>query len=316
MRRGLLALLALLGASSIASAQVQFVPPPGLTIQTAAAARVSPDDVVTRLMTFDHNNDGRVAIGELSERMRPLVARGDRNGDEALDRAELQALAVAPLAEAPAQTGRVFARQGGYSFGDDAGLSSKTHIEGALEDLRLASDTKERALPIIRRYVDQVETAAMTELTRRLEALMSLEQVVTLTNALKNPERQLTQRSANGEARVIRMTVGGDLKRRVEGLGLVPENNLKAQKAIDDLKSRLRLGSEADRAQLLVQLKDVLSPEEREDYGAALARRPVVASGPQVFAFNDVVRRAQETFGVVKPAVLIEPRAPVTIISR
>jgi len=87
MRRGLLALLALLGASSIASAQVQFVPPPGLTIQTAAAARVSPDDVVTRLMTFDHNNDGRVAIGELSERMRPLVARGDRNGDEALDRA-------------------------------------------------------------------------------------------------------------------------------------------------------------------------------------------------------------------------------------
>jgi hypothetical protein len=65
-----------------------------------------------------------------------------------------------------------------------------------------------------------------------------------------------------------------------------------------------------------VQLKDVLSPEEREDYGAALARRPVVASGPQVFAFNDVVRRAQETFGVVKPAVLIEPRAPVTIISR
>jgi hypothetical protein len=316
MRRGLLALLALLGASSIASAQVQFVPPPGLTIQTAAAARVSPDDVVTRLMTFDHNNDGRVAIGELSERMRPLVARGDRNGDEALDRAELQALAVAPRAEAPAQTGRAFARQGGYSFGDDVGLSSKTHIEGALEDLRLASDTKERALPIIRRYVDQVETAAMTELTSRLEALMSLEQVVTLTTALKNPERQLTQRSANGETRVIRMTVGGDLKRRVEGMGLVPENNLKAQKAIDDFKSRLRLGSEADRAQLLVQLKDVLSPEEREDYGAALARRPVVASGPQVFAFNDVVRRAQETFGVVRPAVLIEPRAPVTIISR
>ena len=301
MRRGLLGLLALLGASSIASAQVQFVPPPGLTIQTAAAAKVSPDDVVTRLMTFDHNNDGRVAIGELSERMRPLVARGDRNGDEALDRAELKTLAVAP-----AQTGRVVARQGGYSFGDDVGLSSKTHIEGALEDLRLASDKKERALPIIRRFIDQVETAAMTELTSRLEALMSFEQVVTLTTALKNPERQLTQRSANGEARVIRMTVGGDLKRRVEGMGLVPENNVKAQKAIDDFKLRLRLGSETDRAQLLVQLKDVLSPEEREDYGAALARRPVVASGPQVFAFNDVVRRVQETFGAVKPAVFIE----------
>jgi hypothetical protein len=316
MRRGLLALLALLGASSIASAQVQFVTPPGSTIETAAAAKVSPDDVVTRLMTFDHNNDGRVAIGELSERMRPLVARGDRNGDEALDRAELQALAVAPLAEPPTQTGRVFARQGGYSFGDDVGLSSKTHIEGALEDLRLASDTKERALPIIRRYVEQVEIAAMSELTSRLEALMSLEQVVTLTSALKNPERQLTLRSANGEARVIRMTVGGDLKRRVEGMGLVPENNLKAQKAIDDFKLRLRLGSAADRAQLLVQLQDVLGPEEREDYGAALARRPVVANGPQVFAVNDVVRRAQETFGAVKPAVLIEPRAPVTIISR
>jgi len=37
MRRGLLALLALIGASSMGSAQAQFVPPPGLTIQTTTA---------------------------------------------------------------------------------------------------------------------------------------------------------------------------------------------------------------------------------------------------------------------------------------
>jgi len=316
MRRGLLALLALLGASSIASAQVQFVPPPGLTIQTAAAARVSPDDVVTRLMTFDHNNDGRVAIGELSERMRPLVARGDRNGDEALDRAELQALAVAPLAEAPAQTGRVFARQGGYSFGDDAGLSSRTHIEGALEDLRLASDRKDRALPIVRAYADTVEQAAKSALISQMEPLLSPQQFLTFTGLLNADEgRQLTVRSNEGTRQVF-LNVRGDLARRVEAMRLAAPADEQARKAIDEFKTRTRLGNELDRAGLRAQLKEILSAEELDDFGAALGRRPVVANGPSVFALNEAVMRVREAINVVKPAVLIEQQAPVTIIAR
>jgi len=321
MRRCFLALLALLGASAIASAQAQFVPPPGLTLQVSAATKVSPDDVVTRLMTFDHNNDGRVAIGELSERMRPVVARGDTNGDGALDRNELQALAVAPLSVAPVQAGRVFGQAGGYSFGDDAGLSSRTHIEGALEDLRLASDKKERALPIVRAYVDTVEQAAKAELSNQMEPLLSAQQLAAFTNALNaGPSRQFTLRTNTGESQVIRMNTGGaDLSRRVDALnmGLSASQNDQVHKAIEQFKTRIRLGEESDRSGLLAQLKEILSDEERDNYGAALSRRPVVANGPSFIALNnDVVMRNRQIIDVVRPAVLIEQRTPVGTVTR
>jgi|SRR5687767_2334154 len=317
MRRGLLALLALIGASSMGSAQAQFVPPPGLTIQTttAAAAKVSADAVVTRLMTFDHNNDGRVTIGELSERMHPVVARGDKNGDGALDRLELQALAVAPLS-VPTQRGRGFG-PGGYSFGDDAGLSSRTHIEGALEDLRLASDKKDRALPIVRAYVDTVEQAAKADLLSQMERLLSPEQLIVVSTVLNaDQHRQLTFKTTTGDRQVFVMNARGDLAARVDAMHLGAPKDEQARKAIDQFKTRIRLGNEPDRSALLAQLQDILSDEERDNYGAALARRPVVANGPSFFALNDAVIRTREFINVVKPAVLIEQQTPVTIISR
>jgi hypothetical protein len=328
MRRGFLAVLVLLGGSSLASAQVQFVPP-GSTIQGASAAKVSPDEVVTRLMTFDHNNDGRVSIGELSERMRPVVARGDKNGDGALDRSELQALAVAPLSAVPPQNRRVFGQAGGYSFGDDAGLSSRTHIEGALEDLRLASDKKDRALPVVRAYVDTVEKVATADLISQMEPLLSPQQFLSFTTDLNTDQRrQVMLKTDTGERRVIApgraidvssgfvMNGRGDVARRVEAMKLDAPKDEQARKAIELFKSRLRLGTEPERSGLLAQLKDILNDEERDNYGAALARRPVVANGPQFFALNDVVIRAREIIDVVRPAVLIEQRTPVGTVSR
>src|SRR5688572_21493227 len=94
MRRGLLTLLALVGASSPAWAQAQVFSAVGVR---ETSLKVSADEVVARIMTFDQNNDGRVGVAELSERMRPLVARGDKDGDEALDGAEVRALAVTPV---------------------------------------------------------------------------------------------------------------------------------------------------------------------------------------------------------------------------
>ena len=99
----------------------------------------------------------------------------------------------------------------------------------------------------------------------------------------------------------------GDLTRRVEAMRLVAPMDEEARKAIDQFKTRTRLGNELDRAGLLAELKEILSNEELENYGAALGRRPVVANGPSsVLAFNDVVRRVQESVGGVKPAVLID----------
>jgi hypothetical protein len=312
MRRGLLAVLALLGGSSMAWAQVQFVS--GITTKAdTQQTKVSPDEMVTRLMTFDQNHDGRVAIGELSERMRPVVARGDTNGDGALDRAEIQALAVAP--PAPMQTGRVFARQGGYSFGDDAGLSSKSHIEGALDDLRLTADKKERTLPIVRTYVDMVEHAATADLISQMEPLLSLEQLAAFTTALNQKPRQMTLRANTGDSRVFVMNAGSDLAGRVDAMQLGAPRNEQARNAIEQFKTRIRLGNEPERAGLLARLKNLLNDEELDNYRAALERRPVVANGPQFVAFNDVVLR-NRIIDVVKPAVLIEQRTPVGTVSR
>jgi len=301
MRRGLLTLLALVGASSPAWAQNQFFS----VAEAPASVKVSADEVVARIMTFDQNNDGRVGVAELSERMRPLVARGDKDGDEALDRNEVLALAVAPVP----QTIRIFGGSGGYSFGDEAGLSSRMHIEGALDDLRLTSVSKDRALPIVRSYVEHVENTARANLLSQMETLLSPEQLVVVTRALDQQPHQISLRINTGEGqRVIRMAPGlGNLTRQLERMGLGAAKSEQARAAVERYKSRIRLGSEQERAELMARLNDVLTSEELENYNAALQRRPVVANQFN-FAMNlhQTATALQEVSGRVTPAVLIE----------
>jgi len=306
MRRGLLALLVLLGSSSVAFAQGrQLITQSGTA---PATTRLGTDEVVARIMTFDQNSDGRVAIGELSERMRPMVARGDMNGDGALDLSEVRALAVAPLA-APPKQGRVLVGQGGYSFGDDAGLSSRTHVEGTLEDLRLASEKKERALPILRAYVDMVEHAAKEDLISQMEPLLSPQQFTVFTTALNaDQRRQVTFGTNTGNIQMFITSPGGDVGRRIEAMKLATPNSEQASKAIEQFKTRIRLGTEADRTMVLAQLKNVLDDEELDNFRAALERRPVVANAVSSVASNAM--QVRDIIDVVRPAVLIERQFP------
>jgi hypothetical protein len=101
----------------------------------------SPAIVIARLMTFDRDNDGRLVKSELPERMQNLLA-GDSSGDQALDRDEILAMArPAPPAPVAAATVTGFRGGGGgsYTFGDQVSLSTRSHVEGALDDLKLTS---------------------------------------------------------------------------------------------------------------------------------------------------------------------------------
>src|SRR5579883_135996 len=77
-------LVAALLAASIAQAQRPGGPRGG-----------DPDDLVTRMMAFDENKDGKLTRGEITDdRLHRLFDRADANKDGSVTREELTALAV------------------------------------------------------------------------------------------------------------------------------------------------------------------------------------------------------------------------------
>ncbi|HET9358382.1 MAG TPA: hypothetical protein VFO58_01470, partial [Vicinamibacterales bacterium] len=181
MRRISIVLLTLICFTTIASAQNPVV----VTVTGApggsglVVSLVSADDIVARLMSFDSDRDGKVTVSELPERMQALVARGDVSGDGTLDDAE-----IAKLAKSPAQDARAFFTSGGYTFGDQVGLSSRAHVEGAIEDLRLPSATREQALDAAQWFMDGLETDAAADLLSELKPLLTTEQITAFKAAL------------------------------------------------------------------------------------------------------------------------------------
>src|SRR5688572_12818856 len=106
------AALAIVIASAAAAAAQEILPTVRminsgnqLILQQALQARLSADDVLARVMSFDRDRDGKVATGELSERMQNLVGRGDRSGDGALDESEIRLLATSQQFAARALSG-------------------------------------------------------------------------------------------------------------------------------------------------------------------------------------------------------------------
>ena len=71
---------------------------------TVPTFRVSVESVVAHVLKFDVDGDGRLRAKELPERMIPLIGRGDRNGDQALDAGEVAAVVRNPI---PQGRGRI-----------------------------------------------------------------------------------------------------------------------------------------------------------------------------------------------------------------
>jgi hypothetical protein len=71
---------------------------------------------------------------------------------------------------------------------------------------------------------------------------------------------------------------GMDLGRRIEMFNLPTANRREAMAALERFNAKLRLVDE-DRSALLKQLRSVLTDEERDNFRAALERRPLVKAG-------------------------------------
>jgi hypothetical protein len=294
MRRSFLMTLTILVLVLAVRAGAQFASPPlALTTASVPAVTVTPDLVVTRLMSFDRDGDGLVARDELPERMQDVLTRGDVSNDQALDRDEVRKLATRPAAQVAA---RGF-QPGVYGFGGTT-FDTRLHIEGAIDDLRLASETRQKALEIASRFKTVSAAEAKAAMLATMSSLLTAEQLEDFTASLdgrshvvaafKN-EGGVTFFGANADDVAtqklktfsVRLVGAVDPMMHIEKLDLAPAPKQRAVAAIQQFK--MAQGgqlTEADRAALVDAMQGILADEQRADLRAALDRRPIVKQTP------------------------------------
>jgi hypothetical protein len=293
-----------------ASAPAQTI---GVTVATdVTTSAASIDDVVFRLMSFDRNNDGSIAEDELIDRMRHLVARGDADGSRALDRAEIRTLAGNPPASDPATMPFL---SPGYAFGSEVGLTSRAHIEGAIDDLRLPADVEVEALARARSFVDRLEADAQDDLLNTMEGVLPAARFLDFSAAVSaerergaSVARVVLSRAGGGVHSVrftavaghLRTTPRSRLEGRIEQYGLAPTQDRQARAAIERFNAAFRPG-EIEWSPLLSELKGNLSGEQRQDLGAALDRQPIVRT--QALLFTKLVGDMRTTLEAEKADV-------------
>jgi len=274
------------------------------TVAIPPPTQMTPDTVVARLMTFDTNHDGKVARAELPERMQPLLSRGNVNDDDALDPAELRRLAQAPppLVNARVQPGRYGFIDEGFQF------DSKLHIDGALDDLRLAGSTREKAFEIARGFQEGRTARSSADLMATMSRLLSPAQLAEFKDAFDRkpvgvPAIQVggvtffgaTPQEAIGQRKIVSHVIvtGFEPARVIQRAELSDGARQEAMKAVDEYHTRLsgRL-VDSERHALLDQLRGVLDDQQRDDLRAALERRPLAkqGSGQLVFSVHETVR--------------------------
>ena len=247
----------------------------------AKAPQATPDAMVARLMSFDRNHDGLVARDELPERMQPLLTRIEVfTTGGGLDEKEIRRLAENPVATPQ----RFVVQAGHYGFGDDNGFDTRLHIESAIEDLRLAGATRDKALEIGRQFSDESKAQARAELIATVTPLLTDQQLTQVVAAL-DLKASFKQAGEVDAARLAMMNaLVQQMERQVQrrqltaaiaGFSLEPEPSRQATAAVEQFIARDRL-SDADRTALIGRMGDLLSVQERDDLRAALERRPII----------------------------------------
>jgi hypothetical protein len=235
---------------------------------SAVDPRGDVDTVVARLMTFDRNNDGKVAIEELPERMRTLLT----SGSQPLDREALRSLAT----QSRQQT--IFGGLSGsrYGFGDvgfPSGDTTSSLIEGAIDDLRLPAPERERALAIGQQFVDTMKAHATAALLATVTPVLSPTQLQAFRADLaRKIERHTIETPDGGHATLI---LRPNLELALRSYGLSSSQLLQAIPSLQTYEESLRF-DDRRRATFLARMRSVLSADDLTDLEAALQRRPLV----------------------------------------
>jgi EF hand len=154
-------------------------------------AGVTVDQIVERILSFDKNNDGKITLDELPERMQHLIALGDTNKDGALDKEEIRKLAVTleSLVGLANPGGR-----GGFlaALGDrpprPAGGPRGREIQRTLDELELKGKTRDRAELLLRAHEDKLRTfeqANRAELVSQMKDVLNEKDYQAFKSALE-----------------------------------------------------------------------------------------------------------------------------------
>jgi hypothetical protein len=282
-----LALVAL-GLSAPAHAQQQL--PSNVFIVTGNLG-ANPEIVVARLMAFDRNHDGFITRAELPERMQPLLDKAASN--QAIDATQIRRIALTPAPNS--QFGGLQA--GHYGFGDFNNFDTRLHIDGAIDDLRLASDVSARAKSMAYDVQATASERARTHLLSTMETILTAQQFENFkasvdgqfitVQALKDGDVTVFGATPEEAARLqkvvevkLRTTGIANLSNVIANYHLTGESLDKANAEIEqfNLHRTGRLSS-VDRQAILDAVQGLLDDQQRDDLRAALERRPIVKQG-------------------------------------
>lgn len=298
--------LAIIPVTLLALATPAFAQQPAPTVITtrlfsAVDPRADVDTVVARLMSFDRNKDGKLAVEELPERMQTLLT----SGDQPLDREALRSLAT----QSRQQTIFRGLSGSGYGFGDlgfPSGDTTSSLIDGAIDDLRLPAPARERALAVGRTFVDTMKADATAALLGALTPVLSPTQLQAVRAELdRKIEKHTIETPGGGHATLI---FRSNLELEMRRLGLSSSQLLVAIPLLQTYEASLRL-DDRRRGELLAQLRDVVSADDVTDVEAALQRRPLVKNvtvlhaGPQADIASVVAQFAATQTAIANQAL-------------
>ncbi len=154
--RNQMLLLAFVGAFALACVAGSDAQPPGkkgFGKKGLFSPAITVEQIVERIMAFDKNDDGKITLDELPERMQHLIAMGDVNKDGSLDKEEVRKLATAMEAftglTAPGDA-KGFGPKGGFGFGGPKGgpKGPGAAVQRTVDDLNLTGKTRDKAVAL------------------------------------------------------------------------------------------------------------------------------------------------------------------------